>query len=402
MILQSHRHAMNNGSQTSIAHEVDSTSNLATKRLVVAVVIICVTPIMLNLLGMDFGTRGPAFDIESAATLTSGERVNAMFHSLEGSYTHTILEWSAFCTAIFTVVLAFVVFHIKGDITTPIIAMALFWAGGMDAFHTLAADRLIESTADPRNLIPFTWAICRAFNALIVLTGVVIILFRSKKSGKKQSILLLAGLSIAFGLAAYSVIHYCAVSENLPNTMFPDAVITRPWDVIALILFLIDGFFLWLLYKRIGGAFAMALLVSTIADLATQLHMSLGSTALFDNHFNIAHFLKIITYLIPFTGLMLDYILTYRHQQYFVQQLEIEINERKRAEQAIDKVNANLTTTNLELQRFNRLMIGREKRVIDLKKQVNDMSQDFGKSPPYPLSFGSEDINTTTFDLSSD
>jgi hypothetical protein len=51
----------------------------------------------------------------------------------------------------------------------------------MDAFHTLAAGRLIEATADNTTLIPFTWAICRLFNALILVTGVSLLMVKEKR-----------------------------------------------------------------------------------------------------------------------------------------------------------------------------------------------------------------------------
>ncbi|MHC5721002.1 MAG: hypothetical protein ACYTX0_55520, partial [Nostoc sp.] len=92
-----------------------------------------------------------------------------IYQSLEGSFVHTILEWSAVCTAIFTVILAFAHFYIKSDIITPIIGVTLLCAGLIDAFHTLAADRLIEAVADNSKLIPFTWAVCRLSNVLVTI-----------------------------------------------------------------------------------------------------------------------------------------------------------------------------------------------------------------------------------------
>ena len=109
-----------------------------------ATVGICCFPFLLNLLGFDFGSQKPAFPFSTASQMGAPERVDAMFRTLAGSFTHTILEWTAFCTAIFTVLLAFLHFSIKRDIMTPILGRALFCAGVMDAFHTLAADRLIE------------------------------------------------------------------------------------------------------------------------------------------------------------------------------------------------------------------------------------------------------------------
>lgn len=53
--------------------------------------------------------------------------------------------------AIVTAALAFAHFQIKRDAVTPIIGVALFTAGSMDAFHTLAADSLISATAANEN-----------------------------------------------------------------------------------------------------------------------------------------------------------------------------------------------------------------------------------------------------------
>ena len=110
--------------------------------------------------------------LDALAQLSPQEVTDALHHALEGSYTHTILEWSAVCAAIFTTVLAFAHFNIKGDVTTPVIGVALLCAGVMDAFHTLAADRLIEAVASNQNLIPFTWALCRLSNAALTIIGV--------------------------------------------------------------------------------------------------------------------------------------------------------------------------------------------------------------------------------------
>lgn len=60
----------------------------------------------------------------------------------------------------------------------------------------------------------------------------------------------------------------------------------------------------------------------------------------------------------------------------------IDITERKRSE-------VELRAHAEELERFNRLMAGRELRMIDLKKEVNALRQARGENPPYPLEFES-------------
>lgn len=155
--------------------------------LIGSIIGICVLPILLTIVGVDFGLVSSQKLDESLRNVSSDKLSDTIYYVLGGSFLHTILEWSAFCTAIFTVILSFTYFHIKRDITTPILGVALFCAGMMDAFHTLAADRLISAIADNTNLIPFTWAICRLFNALIMLIGVSLLLIAKPQQFKHGS-----------------------------------------------------------------------------------------------------------------------------------------------------------------------------------------------------------------------
>jgi len=279
------------------------------------VVVISVAPFILNLLGYDFGNQKIPFDSSVTLGMQPNEVIDGMFHTLSGAFTHTILEWSAFSAAIFTVLLAFIYYSIKKDVTTPILGVALFCSGCMDAFHTLAADRLIEAVADNRNLIPFTWAICRVFNSLIMIVGVTFLM--SNKTLKKEAGLrFVLGVSALFGIIAYSIIQYCATSAVLPQTMFPDSLITRPWDVVPLAFYLFAGLYLYpRYYKQNPGIFSHAMLVSIIPQVATEAHMAFGSMALFDNHFNVAHFLKIIAYLTPLVGLCYAYLRAFMEEE---------------------------------------------------------------------------------------
>lgn len=269
------------------------------------VVAVCVAPWLLNALGVDFGVapyRGPALgDLEGL------ELTDALHHALAGSFVHTLLEWTAFALAIFTVMFAFLHFSAHRDVALPIIGLALFLAGSVDAFHTLAATRLIPAVADNARFIPFTWAISRTFHAVIVIVGMTIFLLGGKRAFQFSPRFLLV-TSAAFVLFAYLTIQITAASPQLPVTEFPDSIVKRPYDVPALILFLIAGVFVcprFLAQHR--SVFAHALMIGMIPEVTTQLHMVFWSQSLFDNSFNIAHFLKIVAHSVPLAGLALDY-----------------------------------------------------------------------------------------------
>ncbi|MCH7898902.1 MAG: hypothetical protein IIC62_06115, partial [Proteobacteria bacterium] len=205
---------------------------------------------------------------------------DALHQTLAGSFMHALLEWTAFALAIFTVALAFAHFGVHRDVATPIIGLALFLAGSVDAFHTLAATRLIPAVADNARFIPFTWAISRTFHAVIAIVGVSIFLLGGKRAFRYSPRFLLV-TSVAFVLFAYLTIQITAASPQLPVTEFPDSIVKRPYDVPALILFLIAGVFVYprFLAQR-QSVFAHALLIGVIPEVTTQLHMGFQSQAL--------------------------------------------------------------------------------------------------------------------------
>jgi len=45
----------------------------------------------------------------------------------------------------------------------------------------------------------------------------------------------------------------------------------------------------------------------------------------------------------------------------------------------LKKIEANLRKTNAELETFNKMAVGREKRMVELKKTINQLSKELGK-----------------------
>lgn len=64
-----------------------------------------------------------------------------------------------------------------------------------------------------------------------------------------------------------------------------------------------------------------------------------------------------------------------------------DVTERKLAEEEIKRRIKELNAANEELMRFNDAAVGRELRMIELKKEVNDLCDQTGKPQRYPLDF---------------
>ncbi len=68
-----------------------------------------------------------------------------------------------------------------------------------------------------------------------------------------------------------------------------------------------------------------------------------------------------------------------------------DISERKKAQLAIQESDL-LREKMREIERFNRLAVDREQRMLELKRQVNELSRGMGKEEPYRVNFESLEI----------
>ena len=280
-----------------------TTKRISANTFWIVIFAICTLPYLLNLIGVDFGS------ISSPQPDKTQDYSQAM-----GSLHHALMEWSAIVVAILTAFATFLHYSRNRDITIPILGVALVCAAMVDVFHILASTQIISSHSEQKDFIPFTWALSRQFNALIIILGLGINLWlaryniqKHRVSGERNRLLIIV---VGFLLLTAVAIYWVYSSQSLPQTIYLDALISRPYDVLPLALFVIAGTLAWSWYKISHSIVKFALLVSLVPAVATQLHMAFGSTALFDSHFNIAHGLKIVTYTCIFAGVIFDLTLS--------------------------------------------------------------------------------------------
>jgi len=258
--------------------------------VIALVVLLTATPFLLNLFGVD---------------CSSGASTN-------GAILHGFFEWSATVTAVIIAVLALTHFRITGHPLTPVIGLALLGAGVVDGLHILVADGFIQTVAGNDEFLPFSWSISRLFKAVVPIIAClpVLVFFDGRRKAKSFEVVLLSALSIA--ALAFALIHFFSRAPRLLEPLFQGSFVTRPWDVLPLLLFVFSGLFIYPWFNRkFPSYFSLALWLSVLPDIVVQAHMAFGSRAAFDSHFNSAHFLKVVAYLTPCIGLILDYVATY-------------------------------------------------------------------------------------------
>ena len=66
---------------------------------------------------------------------------------------------------------------------------------------------------------------------------------------------------------------------------------------------------------------------------------------------------------------------------------ELETTNRKLQTLAAEsqKKASELAIANQELERFNEAMVGREERIVELKKEINQLTQELGRPEPYKV-----------------
>ncbi|PWU18038.1 MAG: hypothetical protein C5B49_07835 [Bdellovibrio sp.] len=318
----------------------------------IVVVSLSFLPFLLNQLGADFGIQDQPVTSESLVQLNPLQISDHVHHSLTGPFVHTLLEWSSTIAAFFTMLMAFSYFFIKGDIVTPIIGLALFCSGVIDAFHTLAADRMVFALADSKTLIPFTWAFCRNFNALITTVGVCLFLLtKIDQTTHRKKVISLISFALLLGFISYAIMYTLVHQPVLPTTMYKENFIHRPYDLGALVLFaVLGGLICPFFYRKYPGIFSQTLILSMIPQFMTQAHMTFGSTALFDNHFNIAHVLKALSYVVPFCGLVFEFINVVAKEKATQEELK-RVNTN--LESIVDQRTVELRNERNELQKRN-------------------------------------------------
>ncbi len=276
-----------------------------------ALLAVCLLPSLLLLAGVDFG-------------LAASDQAEA---DGRGHVVHALLEWTAVVLAAVIALFAYINSRVAEAPVLHVMGLALGASGALDAFHALTALDLVHGGAvEPARFGPFTWMVSRAFSAVILLGGALLVVSRGTRRlrfGRLTVAVVGAVLASTLGVVA---------APGLPEAMITASVVARPLDVGPLVLFAVGAVTVFpRLHREAPSAFTAALWVGSIPQVATQLHMAFGSTQLFDHHFMVGHALKVVAYAVPLGGLLLSHHQTVRGMAAARAALEARTGELERA-----------------------------------------------------------------------
>jgi signal transduction histidine kinase len=309
------------------------------EKLIGVVIGICVLPVLFLVLGVDFGMLQRVLKSDEIMQLINVEDNGILQEYFHARFIHIILASAAITIAFLTMVLAFIDFRVKRDMSTPIVGVALFCSGLLYVFHLLVSTGLIHTVNRQIYITSFTWFFCRLFHASILILGAGILLLRKDNASlrtNEHKLRFIIYISIIFVALTFATIILLFRNESAQLTIYPYRNFARNYELITVALYLISGFvILPRFYARYPSVFSQTLPLSMLPAIAAQVYMAFFSLDLFDNGFNISHVMMAFSYFIPFAGLGMNYFQSHKNEKQVIEALHGEAAERRHTEELL-------------------------------------------------------------------
>ena len=247
------------------------------------------------------------------------------------------MEVSATLLALMVGAISLMRYYSRKDNTFLFLATGFLGAAFLDGYHAICtseAFRLFMPSED-HDLISWSWLASRQFLSIFIFLS-WLAWTREQKMGREgcvseRGVFTFAALSTLFVLLFFAY-------APLPQTFHSDYFVIRPLDLIPAVFFVLA--FAGYLHKgawRID-IFDHWLVLSLIVSLAGQVGLMAFSASHFDPYFNMAHLLKILSYLCVLTGLLIG-------MYTFFQRATERSHDLNKAKRKLDQVHARLITS---------------------------------------------------------
>ncbi|KTD82527.1 EAL domain-containing protein [Legionella waltersii] len=254
--------------------------------------------------GLDFGNVKNIISPKSATN-------TLLFESqIRGYFRQSLLQWSGFSLAAVTVLLAFTQFRLSNNKIALIIGLSVLFSGSVEALHSLTIDSLSLTYNEKNNLDALVWIFANSISGLILIIGLVLMM--NSKSDQTLNLGTFILLTIFLVLTAVTLIYYAAGVIELPQMLFQDAYLSRPYELISIFIYLIVMIIIYpKTYTFHPNILSDCIFYMALTQVVLSIYIMLLSNTPYDSAFNIAYFLKVLAYFIPCTCFVINYVLSY-------------------------------------------------------------------------------------------
>lgn len=300
---------------------------------------------------------------------------------------HTLLEVSSTILAFFVGVVALIRYYTKKETTILLLGVGFLGTGLLEAYHAAATSSFYSlyfpSSTD--SLIAWSSFSSRIFLSVFMAAGILAWRHEMRTSRK-----LVRDTVIYIETALLALINFVFFSFiELPSAYAEGSLIGRPTEFIP-------GFFFLLAFigyieqgKWKTDHFDYTVTLFLVTGIATQFFVNPLSTHLFDSSFHYGQILKIFGYSIVFLGLLVNTYFLFKEAENSRHKLALQNLELTQAKDKLEKAKhrdelsrlklekalKETKKSQIELEKMNKIMVGREMKMIELKQEIQTLKK---------------------------
>ncbi|MEI7834250.1 MAG: PAS domain-containing protein, partial [bacterium] len=246
---------------------------------------------------------------------------------VSNSDVHALLElWAAF-TALTAGLIIIIHYFANGSWLFLIISLGFVLQGSEDLVHALFSFSRIWGE-EPKELIKFVPGTYAAGRFILIACVIIAWFLREKFTTETQRIRI-SMLVIVLGIAASTLSTIIIIKSHLPSFIL-EHIVTRPADFILIPFYLLAA----ALYKKefrdakYHTPFVFSIICSLIFGIASQIYVA-HSRGLYDSLFDMAHLLKIFSYVCPILGVSVGTFSMYKKEAEYGKALAFSVQKEK-------------------------------------------------------------------------
>lgn len=220
---------------------------------------------------------------------------------------HTNMEIVATLLAGIVGVLALVRFYSEKNYTYLFLAAGFMGTALLDGYHAIVTSKLLNylMPSPPESLIPWSWNASRTFLAILMVLLWLATRWEEKSGKKERSSIREIYVYLFIGIL--TLLSFCLFAfVPLPRAYYPEFFFGRPEEFIAATLFAIALYGFVTRLDQKSNSFDQWLVTSLLVGFVCQAVVMSRSFVLFDMPFDLAHSLKVVSYVLVLCGLLIE------------------------------------------------------------------------------------------------